>query len=97
MSLITCPECGREVSDQAASCPQCGYPIKASRDLWRVQYFAPKRRVSLENLARSERGVTHVEWEIKGESLITRDLFPKSVAQEIANKVCPPYAKNCYT
>lgn len=28
MSLITCPECGREISDKAQSCPQCGFPIK---------------------------------------------------------------------
>lgn len=27
MALITCPECGREISDQATSCPQCGYPL----------------------------------------------------------------------
>ena len=27
MALITCPECGREISDQATSCPNCGYPI----------------------------------------------------------------------
>jgi len=25
--LITCPECNREVSDKASSCPNCGYPI----------------------------------------------------------------------
>ena len=30
MSLITGPECGHEVSDLAASCPQCGCPIGAS-------------------------------------------------------------------
>ena len=28
MALIKCPECARDVSDQAASCPQCGYPIQ---------------------------------------------------------------------
>ncbi len=28
MSLIKCPECGRMVSDKAASCPGCGCPIK---------------------------------------------------------------------
>ncbi len=28
MALIKCPECGSEVSDRAASCPRCGYPIK---------------------------------------------------------------------
>lgn len=27
MALITCPECGKEVSDKAASCPNCGNPI----------------------------------------------------------------------
>lgn len=27
MSLINCPECGKEVSDKAESCPNCGYPI----------------------------------------------------------------------
>ncbi len=28
MAIIQCPECGREVSDQAASCPNCGIPLK---------------------------------------------------------------------
>lgn len=28
MALIKCPECSREVSDQADSCPHCGFPIK---------------------------------------------------------------------
>lgn len=27
MALIKCPECGREISDKAASCPHCGFPI----------------------------------------------------------------------
>ena len=27
MALISCPECSREISDKAAYCPQCGYPI----------------------------------------------------------------------
>jgi len=27
MALINCPECAREVSDKAVSCPQCGFPI----------------------------------------------------------------------
>lgn len=26
--LIKCPECNRQVSDQAISCPHCGYPLK---------------------------------------------------------------------
>ena len=28
MSLINCPECKREISDQTISCPHCGYPMR---------------------------------------------------------------------
>ena len=27
MSLIKCPECGKEISDKATSCPNCGCPV----------------------------------------------------------------------
>lgn len=27
MSLIKCPECGREISEKAESCPNCGLPL----------------------------------------------------------------------
>ena len=33
MALITCPECGHEVSDTAETCPNCGYKLKKSTDL----------------------------------------------------------------
>ena len=32
MALIECPECAREVSNAAASCPHCGYPLTARSD-----------------------------------------------------------------
>ena len=28
MALIHCPECDREISEKAAACPHCGYPVK---------------------------------------------------------------------
>lgn len=28
MALIKCPECGKEISDKANSCPNCGCPIE---------------------------------------------------------------------
>lgn len=28
MSLINCPECSNEISNQSVTCPKCGYPIK---------------------------------------------------------------------
>ena len=27
MALIKCPECSKEVSDKAKTCPHCGYPL----------------------------------------------------------------------
>lgn len=32
MALITCPECARQISEFALSCPGCGYPVKLSTD-----------------------------------------------------------------
>ena len=29
MALINCPECERQISDQAKNCPDCGYPVKS--------------------------------------------------------------------
>ncbi len=32
MALIKCPECGKEISDQAEVCIHCGYPIKKNQE-----------------------------------------------------------------
>src|SRR5262249_6155928 len=31
MALIQCPECQQRVSDQAGTCPHCGYPLVSSQ------------------------------------------------------------------
>jgi zinc ribbon protein len=31
LALISCPECQREISDEAVQCPHCGRPMAASR------------------------------------------------------------------
>lgn len=31
MALLPCSECGREISDKAAACPQCGAPVEQSK------------------------------------------------------------------
>ena len=46
MALIPCSECGREVSDRATACPQCGAPVGAP---WRLP-AAP----SMEEWARAQ-------------------------------------------
>lgn len=39
MALINCPECGKQVSSEAPTCPGCGYPI--SEKLAQAQAAAP--------------------------------------------------------
>lgn len=31
MALIKCPECGKEISDKAKACPECGYKRRKVR------------------------------------------------------------------
>jgi uncharacterized membrane protein YvbJ len=33
MALIICPECNKQISDQAQACPGCGMPVKTIRSL----------------------------------------------------------------
>ena len=30
MALMQCPECGTDVSSEAAACPKCGHPLRAT-------------------------------------------------------------------
>lgn len=34
MALITCPECGRQISEYAEKCPGCGWPVQREEDRW---------------------------------------------------------------
>lgn len=31
MATIKCPECGKEISDRAAACPYCAFPIAEAK------------------------------------------------------------------
>jgi hypothetical protein len=47
MTLISCPECQRKISDQAQSCPQCGYPLaKRSRADFEFPFQKPMNELA---------------------------------------------------
>ena len=50
MALVTCPDCGREVSDQAQTCPNCGYPIAGHQ---------PERVSAARTLQPPDHGIYH--------------------------------------
>jgi zinc ribbon protein len=41
MALISCPECGNEVSDKAPTCPKCGAPIHVESKVVVYGYTQP--------------------------------------------------------
>ena len=48
MPLTKCPECSHDVSDQARTCPSCGYPLK--EQVQEPQFRAYRKRVMIGTL-----------------------------------------------
>ena len=42
MALISCPECGKQISDKAVSCPNCGNPINLQTSQQEEYLCCPK-------------------------------------------------------
>jgi DNA-directed RNA polymerase subunit RPC12/RpoP len=45
VALIKCPECGKEISDKATECPNCGYPIAGMKTSGIVRIKMPNNIV----------------------------------------------------
>ncbi len=45
MALIKCPECGKQISNQASSCPNCGYPIASQPRGVKIRCLSDDRMV----------------------------------------------------
>lgn len=45
MALIKCPECGKEISDKAAACPNCGCPVADMQTSGKVRIKMPNNIV----------------------------------------------------
>lgn len=44
MPLINCPECNKEISDKALSCPHCGNPINESKPVVVIKDYKAKAK-----------------------------------------------------
>ena len=44
MALINCPECGKEISDSAITCPNCGVSLKKESDFDSLNNTSVKKR-----------------------------------------------------
>lgn len=80
MALITCPDCGRKVSDLAKSCPECGRPIQAE-----VVAQQPKE----ENIPMEEPKAEFSASLLRSELVGLRDYYIKQFAIIIACFVIP--------
>ncbi|MBN1257753.1 MAG: zinc ribbon domain-containing protein [Planctomycetes bacterium] len=47
MAMASCPECHGEISDQANSCPHCGYPLKDFGARFRGHFIKKSKRLSI--------------------------------------------------
>ena len=47
MSLIKCPECGKEISDKAISCPTCGNPMTEKNNVPQEMIVVQKKESSI--------------------------------------------------
>lgn len=45
MALISCPECGKRISDKAERCPSCGCPIRVAAKTKKVAIALPNTNV----------------------------------------------------
>ncbi len=58
MALIKCIECGKEISDKAETCPNCGYPTDASieqAELKKIEEKYEKREKEIKNVKKKKK------------------------------------------
>ena len=61
MSLVQCPECNGDVSDQAVICPHCGYPLK-HKETQNEEYVLSKGPATGSGFATFLRVIAWISW-----------------------------------
>lgn len=83
MALILCEECGNQVSDSAKACLKCGFPVKKSVEMYKIENDAVHKELS-----KSVNAVSiHAESENLSEAEEeTASLRMNAVASQLPNK-----------
>lgn len=80
MAMIKCPECGKEMSDKAAACPNCGCPIEEIRT--KIEEIEAEREAKIK-AKEEEKKAKEVAAEIKKQK---KDEARKAVTPEMKRK-----------
>lgn len=97
MSLISCSECNREISDKAESCPHCGCPIEKynnsnnKNELFSVKLLASRDKVKTIRILR----VYH-EYDLKTAKDIV-DSAPVVIAKDLTKDEATRFAQPFYS
>lgn len=79
MALMNCPECGKEISDQAISCPHCGYPLQSDTTVVVIKKRTPGRGFGIAGMILGIFGVVYSFVELLALLTIrTEDTFKES-------------------
>lgn len=95
MALIQCGECGKEISDKATSCINCGAPIEniayipPSSDKYKVKFVdTPKKNRGLKFIIVIGLAVWGIVYMFSSETrMTTEELAEKAVKDKIRNRI----------
>ena len=60
MALINCPDCNKEISDKAPTCPGCGAPISAAAEITPKGTFIPYSDQQVAVMLSSKKNTSHI-------------------------------------
>lgn len=84
MALIRCPECGKEISNKAEACPNCGYPIAG---LGKAKRITNEYAVLLENAGVNKVKVIRDVREVTGLGLKEAKEMTENVPHVVIDKI----------